>query len=266
MPPMMAERRVVVLSEIEKLTSTGRNVVLAAVGKLPPDILFILTGTIPPRSKAAFYRDLADRCRTFEWTSPRAEELPGWILARAGARWGLEMSEGAARALAAAVGEDISRLDAELEKLTAADVERITEDVVDEMIPRTRRIDRWAWLDLVAERRYAAALRELDDLLTSESAVGLVAGMVEQHLLIGLAVEGGVAEVRRVLSGTGRGYLSWKANVYGKQARAWRTSDIDRTVRHLHRADRLLKSGGGDRSVLTELLLTLESERRDHDR
>jgi DNA polymerase III delta subunit len=109
-------------------------------------------------------------------------------------------------------------------------------------------------------------LRDLDDLLTSESGVGLVAGMVEQHLLIGLAADGGVSEVRKVLSGTGRGYLSWKANVYGKQARGWRTSEIDRTVRHLHRADRLLKSGGKDRPVLTELLLTLESERRDDDR
>jgi len=266
MPPMMAERRVIVLTDVQKLTPTGRKVVLGGAEKLPSDVVFILTGTIPRGSKAAFYRDLIGRCRTLEWSSPRAAELPGWILERARDRWTLELTDGAARALASAVGEDLSRLDAELEKLATVDADRITEAVIDEMIPRTRRIDRWTWLDLVAERSYGAALRELDDLLTSETGVGLVAGLVEQHLLIGLAAQEGVEGVRKVLAETGRGYLSWKANVYGKQARAWRTPEIDRAIRHLHRADRLLKSGGKDRPVLTELLLMLEGERRDRDR
>ena len=59
----------------------------------------------------------------------------------------------------------------------------------------------------MAERSYGAALRELDDLLTSETGVGLVAGLVEQHLLIGLAAQEGVEGVRKVLAETGRGYL-----------------------------------------------------------
>lgn len=263
MPPMMAERRVVCVLEVQKLTPTGRKVVLAATENVPSDLVLILTGTIPKGSRATFYKDLSRRCVTLEWSSPRASELPGWILERGLERWGLELTHGAARALAAAVGEDTSRLDAELEKLSAADRGEVTEDVVHELVPRTRRIDRWAWLDLVTERDYSGALRELEDLLTSETGVGLVAGLAEQHLLVGLAVEGGVGRVKKMLSETGRGYLSWKANVYGKQARSWRVAEIDRTLRHLHRADRLLKSGGKDRAVLSELLLTLESERRE---
>ena len=134
---------------------------------------------------------------------------------------------------------------------------------MDDLIPCTRRIDRWAWLDLVSGRDYTGALRELDDVLTSERGVGLVAGLVEQHLLVGLAMEGGVGRVKKMLAETGRGYLSWKANLYGKQAGSWRVEEMDRTLRHLHRADRLLKSGGRDRPVFEELLLTLEGERRE---
>jgi len=263
MPPMMAERRVVRVLDVQKLTPTGRKVVLAATENVPADLVLIFTGTIPRGSRAAFYRDLTKRCLTVEWTSPKASELPGWILERGRERWRLELTHGAARALAAAIGEDTSRLDAELEKLSGLDRGEVTEDVVHELIPRIRRIDRWAWLDLVSERDYVGALRELDDLLTSERGVGLVAGLVEQHLLVGLAMEGGVGRVKKMLAETGRGYLSWKANVYGKHARSWRVEELDRALRHLLRADRLLKSGGRDRPVLAELLLTLEGERRE---
>lgn len=262
MPPMMAERRVVWLHDVQKLTPKGRQVVIEATERVPDDLAIVLTATIPSGSKAAFYRDLKKRCKTLEWASPRDAEIPGWILDRARGRWGLEMGSGAARALAMAVGADISRLDAELEKLAGVDAPEITEELVDALIPRTRRVDRWTWLDTVADREYGRALRELDDLLTSESGVGLVAGLVEQHLLVGLAVAGGAASVRKALSETGRGYLSWKAQTYARQARGWRTDEIDRTIGHLHRADRLLKSGGKDRPVLMELLLTLEQERR----
>jgi len=263
MPPMMAERRVVRVLDVQKLTPTGRKVVLEATENVPTDLVLIFTATIPRGSRAAFYRDLTKRCFTVEFSSPKASELPGWILERGRDRWDIELTPGAARALAAAIGDDTSRLDAELEKLSTRNMREVTEEVVGELIPRTRRIDRWTWLDLVSERNYAAALRELDDLLTSERGVGLVAGLVEQHLLVGLAMEGGVGRVKKMLAETGRGYLSWKANVYGKHARSWRVAEMDRALRHLHRADRLLKSGGRDRPVLAELLLTLERERRE---
>jgi len=262
MPPLMAERRVIVLREVQKLSPAIRKVLVGALGTLPGDVVLILTGTIPKGSRASFYRELGKRCRTLDWSAPRDAEIPGWIVERGRGRWGLELGPEAAQALAAAVGGDPSRLDAELEKLSAAGDRRPTADRVRELVPRTRRIDRWTWLDLVAERKYGAALRELDDLLTSESGVGLVAGLVDQHLLVGVAVEGGVARVKQTLSETGRGYLSWKANSYARQARAWRPGEIDGALERLYRADRLLKSGGKDRAVLAELLLVLEGERR----
>jgi len=101
---MMAERRVVRVLDIERLTPTGRKVVLDAAENVPDDLVLIFTGTVPRGSRAAFYRDLAKRCLTVEWSSPRASELPGWILQRGGERWGIELTHGAARALAAAIG------------------------------------------------------------------------------------------------------------------------------------------------------------------
>lgn len=258
MPPMMAELRVVTVSEAQRLSTAARKVLLEAVERLPADLMLLVSATIPKGSKAAFYRSLKANCRCLEWSAPRAAELPGWLVERARDRHGFELTREAAQAIAATVGEDLSVLDAELAKLaTAAADEPLSLERIRALVPSTRRIDRWAWLDLVASRRYTRALRSLDDVLTSERGVPLVSGLVEHHLVLGIAVQGGADTVRRALGETGRGYLSWKAKIYASQARRWSAGEIRDALRHLQRADRQLKSGGKDRAVLEELLLSL---------
>lgn len=260
MPPMMAERRVVFVRDAERLGTKAKDVLKRSAAALPDDIVLVVTATIPKGSRAAFYRDLKRSCRVLEWRTPRKAEIPGWIRDRARRRWQVELSPRLAQLIAGAVGSDLSTLDAELEKLSMLPEEQRTEDGIAAVIPRTNRIDRWNWLDLVASRAYGRAFHELEDVLTSERGVGLVAGLVEHHLLLGLALGGRAAEVRAVLSETGRGYLSWKADTYARQARAWTAQELDRALRALHRADRQLKSGRGDRPVLADLLLSLGGE------
>ena len=91
----------------------------------------------------------------------------------------------------------------------------------------------------------------------------LVSGLIEHHLFLGIAVQGGIDLVRRALGETGRGYLGWKAKTYAAQARKWSANEVSDALRHLQRADRHLKSGGKDRAVLEELLLALAQLRRD---
>lgn len=262
MPPMMAERRVVRVREAQGLSPTGRKVVLEAATEPPPGLALILTATIPRGSKAAFYRELETRCRTLEWALPREEEVPGWLIERAKRRHGARLTRDAAQALAGAVGPDLSLLDAELEKLAAAGGDRIDRERVEALVPRTRRLDRWSWLDLVAARDYDRALAEMDGVLAGDGGVGLVMGMVDQHLLVGAALEGGVGSVREALSAAGKGYLQWKAATYARQARPWTPGELDRALRLLLRADRRLKTGGDERAVLQELLLALRGLRK----
>lgn len=259
MPPLMAERRVVALTDAERLAAGARKAVLEALDRLPDDVLFIVSATIPDRSKAAFYRDLRKKCETLEWARPRAEEVPGWAIERARERYGFELPPAAAQALAATVGSDLSVLDAELAKLAvAAGDGALTPERARALLPaRLPTVDRWEWLDGVAERDYERALRRLDGALAGDSAVGLVAAMVEQHIYIGLALEGGVDAVGRTLAEAGKPYLKWKARIYARQARGWTPDALARALRLMRRADRGLKTGGGDREVLQELLLAL---------
>lgn len=264
-PPMMAERRVVVLFGAEELTPTGRGVVEDTVADPPPGLTFVVTARIPDGSSASLYSTLKEHARSFGWTAPREQEIPGWLMERAEEEYGYGLSRAAARALASAVGDDLSLLDAELEKLGgAADGGELGEDAVRELVPNVRPVDRWDWLDRVAGREYGSALEDLPTLLQepSESAVGLLIGMIEQHLYIGLALEGGRREVSDALVAAGKPYLKWKARIYDRQSKRWSRGQLRRAVSLMRRADRHAKSGIGDRAVLQELLGELRTLKR----
>lgn len=266
MPPMTGPRRVVVVEDAQQLTPTGRKVVLSAVEDPPPGLTVVVSADIPDRSRAKFYKELKKRARSLEWTTPDEQEIPGWLMDRAESTHGFRLTSGAAQAMAAAVGEDLSLLESELEKLASgAGGGEVDLDRVRELVPRVRGVDRWDWLDRVANRRYDSALEDLPRLLSepSESAVGLLVGMIDQHLYLGVALEGGRSRVSDALAKAGKPYLKWKARIYASQARAWSRSEITRALGLMRRADRQAKSGVGDRRVLEELLLSLRLLRRE---
>lgn len=260
--PVLAERRVVAVFDAQDLTPAGRAVVEGVVASPPPGLTFVVTARVPERSRAAFYKRLREGSTVLEWSAPRSADVPGWLIERAQTRYGARLEERAAAALAGAVGDDPDLLDGELAKLAAAAAgEEIGLDLVQALVPNVRPVDRWAWLDRVASREYRGALGDLPALLAEprETAVGLLAGLVEAHLCVGLALEGGAGPVAAALGEAGKPYLKWKARAYAAQARRWTPGALDTALRLMRRADRRAKSGGAsDAAVLEELLLALE--------
>jgi DNA polymerase-3 subunit delta len=265
MAPMMAPRRVVVLYEAERLTPKGCKVVEDVLESFPVDLTLIITATIPDRSKKAFYRRLREGAVSLEWSAPREAEVPGWLIERAERRYGVRLSASAAAALGSAVGTDPGLLDAELAKLAgAASDGKVDLEQVRQLVPNVRDVNRWAWFDVVGGREYMKALSQLPRLLAapSESAVGLLNGLVEQHLFLGIAAEGGAGRVTEVLAQVGKPYLKWKARAWAAQARSWTPGEVDRALELLLEADRQAKTGHSDLAVLEGLLLRLETLKR----
>ena len=263
MAPVMAPRRVVVLHEAERLTPTGCKVVEEVLDRFPPGLTLIVTATIPHRSKKKFYVRLKKETTSLEWSAPREAEVPGWLIERAQEHHAVRIHADAAEAMAAAIGTDLGVLDAELAKLAAAapggEVDRA---LVRELVPNVRDIDRWAWLNLVGDRRYMDAWRQLPLLLAmpGESAVGLLIGLVEHHLFLGIAAEGGAGAVTDVLGRVGKPYLKFKAKAWAAQAKRWRLAEIDEALVLMREADRQAKTGHTDHAVMENLLLRLEAQ------
>lgn len=256
-PPMMAEWRVVVLRDTEALAGTkrARDHLLELAASPPPGLALVLLCTVPERSSARFYRDLAARARSMEFRRIGANDLPGWLMDRCRDVHGTEMEEDAARALAQGVGSDLELLSRELEKLTSLVEEGAPVTLAHVRAAGTRIPvqDRWAWLDLVGGRRMDEALEGLETLLGhGESGVGLVSALGTHFLRLGVRVSGGSGALRKALPR----HQQWLARRYEAQARHWTEAEVARALEGLLKVDQLLKaSGASDLHLLETWLL-----------
>lgn len=257
-PPMMAEWRVLVVREAEGLAtnSTTRSAVELALERPVPGLALILAARIPPRSKARFYTTLRKRATAVEYAPLSEADVPGWLMAQAEAQ-GLRMEAPAAQAMAAAVGSNLGVLSSELAKLRdyVADRGAITVEDVAAAVGAVPRVNRWDWLDAVAEQRIAQARRDLPSLLEGDSGVGLVIGLGSHFLRMGIALAGGPDALKAELPR----HQSWLARKLPGQARRWTGPALAAALDDLLRADRLLKSAPlSELQLLDELLLRLE--------
>lgn len=256
-PPMMAEWRVVVVREAQGLSQKAREVVEAAAKQPSPGLILVLSAAIPAQSKAKFYDDLKRLATSVELAPLSPDDAPGWLMEEARSAHGLELDADAARAVVSAMGVELGMLVSELRKLAAyvGDRKRITVDDVKAVGGSIPRQDRWAWFDLVAERRIGEALSALPVLLEQgENGVGLVIGMTGQLLKVALVVAGGQGALEREL----KPFQRWMARRIVPQARRWTLPEVDAALAELLRTDRLLKSASlNDRQAIEELLLRL---------
>lgn len=265
-PPMMAEWRVVVVRDAQGLSPKAREAVQKAASAPPPGLVLVLSAAIPQGSQAKFYTDLKRDATSVEYASLEAQDAPGWLIEHASTAHGVALDPEAASALVSAVGAGLGTLSAELGKLAGYVGERgrITADDVRAVVGSIPRYDRWAWFDLVGERKTAEALRLLPVLLESgDSGVGLVIGMATHLIRIGIVCAGGQGALEKEL----KPYQKWLARRIAPQAKRWTLAEVDTALTELLRTDRLLKSASlSDRQALEELLLRLRVAGSPRDR
>ncbi|MDQ3556166.1 MAG: DNA polymerase III subunit delta [Gemmatimonadota bacterium] len=258
-PPMMAEWRIVVVRDAQGLSARAREAVEQAAGEPVPGLALIVSASIPSGSKARFYTLLEKHATSVDFAPLDPMEAPGWLVERARAFHGRALPIDAARALTAAAGTDLGTLVAELAKVVEYAGERaeLSLDDARAVGVHIARVDRWAWFDAVAERRFADALADLPVLLDSgENGVGLVIGLGAQLLRVGLVCAGGSAALEAEL----KPFQRWMAHRVAAHARRWTLPQVEAALAELLRTDRLLKSASlSDAQALSELLLRLRS-------
>lgn len=260
-PPMMARWRVVVVREAQGLSTRARSVVESVAAAPPDELVLVISAAIPPGSSASFYRTLERLATTVQFAPLGPLDAPAWVVERAASTHGARMDAPAARALVAAVGPELGTLAAEVRKLVEAAAEpgRIAEEDVARVVGPVSRVNRWAWVELVGERRVDEAQRQLPALLAAgENGVGLVLAMGAHLLRIAVAVAGGEAALERAMGGR-RGAVT--RQVLG-QAGRWTAPELETALTELLRTDRLLKTGvPSELQALDELLLRIRAIR-----
>ena len=260
-PPMMAEWRVVVIREVEGLASSprAREVLLEVAADPPPGLVLIMSCTVPQGSRAKFYGQLAKTGRAVEFKSITLADVPGWLMERGQAAFGVDVDVDAAQALGAAIGPNLGVLSKELQKLTDFVGERGRIALADVEAAGTRlpSQDRWRWFDLVGDAKLEEALSSLDVLFAQgETGVSLVIGLSAHFLRLGVLSELGPEALADVLPPHQR-WLARKGRLPA-QVKRWRRAEIDAALEGLLRVDRLLKASPiSAQHLIEEWLLTL---------
>jgi DNA polymerase-3 subunit delta len=277
-PPLMAERRLVVVREAGVLKKDARAILdrhltRGAERGGPVDVIVALV--FPAGEKGTPDRALLERAFAVEFAPLTGDRLPRWIKHHATAELGATITPEAVELLQAAVGSDLAALAAELDKLVSYTNGAVIDEAAVTAVVGVRRGETLGdLLDRVARRDAAGALALLRHVLEQPkvTAVSVVMALATQMLALawGEALRArGVSSSR--LEGEYFGLLKGANGAYtgrpwGEAVRAWSAStdrwdpaSLDAALDALLTADIALKETrvSSDAEILETLILAL---------
>lgn len=187
-PPMMAERRAIVIRDVAALKKDARVALDAYLDRPSPDVLVMLVS--PSGVKAD--KGLLAKTEAIEFAPLSGARIPKWIsyYVEHDIGGGATITEGAAKLLQESVGTDLSQLKTELDKLGDYAAGRaINEAMVSAVVGVRPGETLGDFLNAIAQRDAARALAMLPVILEQPktSAVTMLMALGAQTIAIGWA-------------------------------------------------------------------------------
>ncbi|MBZ0276871.1 MAG: DNA polymerase III subunit delta [Anaerolineae bacterium] len=264
--PFLSDKRMVIVKGMlawitrKGAGETGKKAVEQLMDALPhlPDwgrLIFVERETLSDSNK--LLKLARESENGYEKNFPAPTDATGWIIKRAQETYAAEIEPRAAVALAAVIGSDLVRADAELVKLTSyVNGERpITEADVDLLTPYLAEAKVFDLVDAMAEGRGKAALQQLHRLLMEkdEDPFRVYGMIVRQFRLLLTAKEflvggGYPKDMASALS-----MAPYVAKKMAQQSRGFSLEQLDRIYHSLLDTDLKMKTG----QITPELALDL---------
>lgn len=270
-PPMMADRRVVLIRDVAALKKDARKALDAYLQSPAPDTVLLVT--TPAGGKVD--KAIGDRATSLVFDPLTGDRVPKWIAYHAEHALNASITPEAIALLQGAVGNDLPTLALELDKCASFTAGKpIDEDAVSAVVGVRKEETLGAFLDAVADRDANEALRLLPGILEQPkvNAVTVVIALSVQVFGLGwaqamrarganagqIAREGFnfLKEAGGVFTGRawGDAVQSW-----GRYAGRWTAADIDAALAALLAADHGLKESrlSSDEQMLATVVLSL---------
>ncbi len=275
-PPMMADRRAVVVRDVSSLKKDARAVLDDYRRAPASDVLLVLVE--PGGERGSPDKVLSALPGALEFKPLTGERMPRWVVHHAESALGVAITPDAANLLIAAVGNDLPALAAELDKLASyTQGGEIDEEAVSAVVGVRRGETMGDLLTHIARRDVAAALGVLRQVLEQPkvSGVQIVMAATVQMLGIGYAHEllrGGLPRARlytelfSFLKAGGGAYtgMAWgdAVKVWSGSVSRWDRDSIDRALEVLLDADIALKQTmvSTEEQILTTVILQLSAQ------
>lgn len=268
-PPMMADRRVVIIRDVGGLKKEPRKVLDGYLKKPASDLLLILTSPAARTDEA-----LSRAAIPLKFDELSGDRLPKWISHAASTAHGLEITSGAVDLLQASVGNDLYQLSTELDKLASyihgGLIEEAAVAAVVGVTPGETLVD---FLDALGERDLRRALPLVSLILSQPKTTGvsIVMALSTQMLAIAWGQE-------RLADGSSRRTLAkeyfdllkqtgafpgrpWgsASTVWTKAAGNWKPADVHRVLEVLLDADIALKESrvSSEEQLISSVVLAM---------
>lgn len=271
-PPMMSERRLVVVRDVGAMRKDARRVLEGYLARPARDTVLAMVAAAGAKEDKGLVGP--ESVTRVEHRPLRGDEVPKWIARHVETELGGSIDAGAASLLHGAVGADLAQLASELDKLLSyTGGGRIDEAAVSAIVGVRRGETLGDFLDAVGERDARRALNLLPHILQQPKANGVTVVMALAVQLSALAwaqaarAEGLPqsrleSEFFNFLKETG-GFVGrpWgeATRAWARQLRHWDVADLDAALEALLEADVALKDSrvSSDEQCLTTLVLAL---------
>ena len=271
-PPMMSDRRVIVLREVNALKKDARKALDQYLKSPAGDLLLIMTASAGTKADPALSASATD----LEFNLLTGDRIPKWITHHATSVLGIRITEPAVELLQAAVGSDLHQLAGELDKLASyvqGRGDEIGEDAVAAIVGVRRGETQADLLDAVADRNVSRSLELVTHVLAQPktTAVSVVMALSTQMLAISWGrarLDEGLSRARLAQeyfdllketgAFTGRSWGSATA-VWARAAERWSREALDRALDSLLEADVALKESrvSSEEQLLATVVLSL---------
>ncbi len=280
-PPMLAERRAVVIRGVEQLGKRKtklRDEVLRYLASPNPTTLLVLVVAAGEELDA----DLVRASTSVALDALAAERVPRWLQHRA-ATLGVTLAADATELLLKAVGNDLSTLSRELEKLASlaagAAARPVTADDISRLVGVRRDETVFDLVEAALERRVARAAQLVEPVLEQAGMSGVkILSLLGTHL-VGTALaraerDRGVhpARLPDTICRQIQGVRPYGMRSYKEEAARWTAwsalwtgREVGRALRAALVADNALKTAtvSDDRGIVTQLVLGFAATKRE---
>ncbi|HUQ79951.1 MAG TPA: DNA polymerase III subunit delta [Gemmatimonadaceae bacterium] len=269
-PPMLAERRLVVVRDVQAMKKDARAALDQYLSAPAPDVVALLVAPVGVKADAS----LAEKTTAVEFEPLTGDRVPKWVVHHVMTTLKSTITPGAVDLLVSGVGNDLPQLAAELDKLASyANGVEIDEDAVAAIVGVRRGETLGDLLDRVLAHDAPGALAVIDHVLTQPkvTAVTVVMALTTQTLALawarsardrGFPAVGIERELFNLLK-EGNAYPGrpWgeAVSAWGRALPRWTMPELEVALDALLAADFALKEArlSSDEQMLASLVLTL---------
>lgn len=255
--PMLSNRRLVLVTELEKMAQSEHDKLLDNLDSLMPSSMLVLVAEELDHRKKLF-KTIRDKGCIAEFPMLKGASLKRWVEDSIREK-GYRVSSATAAKIVDLAGSDLQSLAGELEKLFlfAGEEKQITDAAVEELVRNSRQHGIFELIDAIGIRDRAGALNSLTNLLGMGEPPLRIVSMMARHSRQVLIVKECIGRgMRAAQAGKAAQVPPFMLEKFVRQAR---DIDLD-TVRRMHIGlsdiDRRLKSSSVDAQIFLEVFIS----------